>query len=274
MATALPLVEHPDLEGQMEALEQDGYVYFPRVLGDVEIEELRARIDSLEPVEANFDSYSTPEELVYGNFQGGGFFLKHIKCAFNRDPIFLKYLDRSPLIELTETLHGEDCHIIGMTAWITGQGRPDQSLHADWIPVPLPEDVLVDPRVKIPIFATTAMFYLDDIYEELGPTKMVRGSHRSGRQPGYDIEWKGNEEQSVLCKAGDVILFRSELWHRGSAGRSSQNRYLLQVFYANRMVTQKFPPYPHGFRLDESVLAQATPRQRRLLGDHRQGVYD
>ena len=59
----------------------------------VEIEELRARIDSLEPVEANFDSYSTPEELVYGNLQGGGFFLKHIKCAFNRDPIFLKYLD-------------------------------------------------------------------------------------------------------------------------------------------------------------------------------------
>jgi len=274
MVSALPLVERPDLNGQMEALEKEGYVYFPSVLSGGEIEELRARIDSLDPVEANFDSYSTPDELVYGNFQGGGFFLKHIKSAFNRDPIFLKYLDRSPLIDLAEAVHGEECHIIGMTAWITGQGRPDQSLHADWVPVPLPEDVLADPRVRIPIFATTAMFYLDDVYEELGPTKMVRGSHKSGRQPKGDAQWQGNEAQSVLCKAGDVVLFRSELWHRGSAGRSIQNRYLLQVFYANRMVTQKFPPYPHGFRLDESLLARATPRQRRLLGDHKKGAYD
>ena len=84
MVSALPLVERPDLNGQMEALEKEGYVYFPSVLSGGEIEELRARIDSLDPVEANFDSYSTPDELVYGNFQGGGFFLKHIKSAFNR----------------------------------------------------------------------------------------------------------------------------------------------------------------------------------------------
>ena len=231
-------------------------------------------MDDTQPIEENFDSYSTPEELVYGSFQGGGCLLKHIKCAFNRDPIFLKQTDRSPLIELSEAVHGDDCHIIGSTVWITGEGRPDQQLHADWVPVPLPADVLADSRVSVPIFATTAMLYLDDVYEELGPTKMVRGSHKSGRQPGDDTAWDGNEEQSILCKAGDAVMFRSEVWHRGSASTSPQDRYLLQVFYANRMVTQKFPPYPHRFRLDESILAQATPRQRRLIGDHALGVYD
>ena len=29
-----------------------------------------------------------------------------------------------------------------MTAWITGPGRPDQTLHADWQPLTLPEAVM------------------------------------------------------------------------------------------------------------------------------------
>jgi hypothetical protein len=274
MVSTLPLVEHKNIEDQVEALEEDGYVYFPGVLGVDETVELKECIDKTPAIKDNWDSYSTPEGLVYGNFQGGGFYLKHIKCAFNRDPVFFKQIDRSPMIELAESVHGEDCHIIGNTAWVTGEGRPDQHLHADWVPVPLEEEIRNDKRLKIPPFATTAMFYLDDVYEELGPTKMIPGSHKSGRQPGDEITWHGKEPQSILCKAGDVVMFRSEIWHRGSASTVPQNRYLLQVFYSNRMVTQKFPPYPHGFKLNQSILAGATSRQRRLIGDHRQGPYD
>ena len=69
-------------------------------------------------------------------------------------------------------------------------------------------------------------------------------------------------------------MFRSEVWHRGTANQSDQTRYLLQVHYANRMVTQKFPPYLNKFQFDDTILAQANPRQRRLLGDHAKGAYD
>jgi ectoine hydroxylase-related dioxygenase (phytanoyl-CoA dioxygenase family) len=161
-----------------------------------------------------------------------------------------------------------------MTAWMTGLGRPDQQLHTDWLPIGLPADVMADPRVKIPIFITTAHFYLDDMYEELGPTKFVPGSHRSGRSPNGDAEWKGAEAASILCNAGDVVVFRSEVWHRGSTNTSNKTRYLLQVHYANRMITQKYPPYLNKFQFDETILVQATPRQRRLLGEHRPSNYD
>jgi hypothetical protein len=40
------------------------------------------------------------------------------------------------------------------------------------------------------------------------------------------------------------------------------------------MITQKFPPYPHRFRLGEGIYAAANPRQRRLLGEHRKSNYD
>jgi hypothetical protein len=48
----------------------------------------------------------------------------------------------------------------------------------------------------------------------------------------------------------------------------------LQVHYAMRLITQKFPPYLNRFQFDDSILAQATPRQRRLLGEHGGGAYD
>ena len=186
------------------------------------------------------------------------------------------------VIDLAEAILGvqdnrgrqTDCHIIGMTAWITGPGRDDQQLHVDWRPFDLPEDIAADPRVKLPVMAATAHYYLDDLDEELGPTKFVPGSHRAGRRPDGDTRWGDVEEQSALCRAGDAVLFRSEVWHRGTANRSCRTRYLLQVHYANRMVTQKFPPYLGRFSFSKSILAQATPRQRRLMGDHRPGAYD
>lgn len=266
MADSLPLVAHAKLTDRVQAMERDGYAYFPALLEEEEVARLRAAMGLLQPLEASFDRDQTVES--------GGFINKSVNNAFNRDPLFLQYLDKPGVIELAEAVHGEDCHVIGMTAWMTGPGRPDQNLHTDWQPLTLPKEVMADPRVKVPIFITTAHFYLDDIDQELGPTNFVPGSHLSGRTPQGDVTWQGGGEQSILCRAGDVVLFRCEVWHRGTANRSKRTRYLLQVHYAKRMITQKFPPYLNRFQFDPEFLDRATPRQLRLLGDHGASNYD
>lgn len=265
MTDALTLVVYPDLEQQIEAMERDGYVYFPNFLNTEEIAELRAMAHQLEPMPENFDIDMSEE--------ADGHMQKCINAAFNRDPLFLKYLDKAGLIDLAEAIHGEDCHIVSMHTWLVGPGRPDQQLHADWQPFSLPEDVFSDPRVRLPIFITTAHVYLDDMTEELGPTKLIPGSHRAGHRPNGASNWNGVEEQSFLGKAGDCIFFRSEIWHRGSANRSEQVRHTFMVHYAHRMITQKFPPYLK-FQYNPAVITAATPRQRRLLGEHVQSNYD
>ncbi len=267
MAKALSLVAYNDLESQVGALERDGYVYFPSVLDADEIAELRATMDRLEAIPESHDRDETLEN-------GDAFRHKLISNSFNRDPLYLQFLDRSPVIEVVEAAHGDDCHCIGMHSWLTGPGRPDQGLHTDWLPISLPADIRSDPRVKVPIFITTAHYYLNDMSEELGPTKFVPGSHFSGCSPNGATEWNNQGEESILCNAGDVVLFRSEVWHRGAANTSNEIRYLMQVHYANRMITQKYPPYLNKFQFDASILAQANPRQRRLLGDHRPSNYD
>ena len=93
------------------------------------------------------------------------------------------------------------------------------------------------------------------MYEELGPTKFVLGHNRAGRTANGDTGWNGIGENSVICKAGDVVTFRSEVWHRGSSNSSDETRYLLQVQYGNRMITQKFPPYLNRFQFDAAILS-------------------
>ena len=267
MTTALPLVPRTNLEGYVQAMEEDGFAYFPGVLKASEISALREAMDKLTALEKSFDRHPDPAKH--------GFLNKTVNNAFNRDPIFLPYLDLPEIIDLIEAVHGPDCHCIGMTAWLTGTGRPAQKLHADWQPLSLPEEVMENPEVKIPIFITTAHYYLDNITEELGPTNFVPGSHRAGRRPREgETSFKGVGEQSILCNAGDCVVFRCEVWHRGTPNTSGRTRYLLQVHYAQRIITQKYPPYLNRFQFDESILARATPRQLRLLGNHKPSNYD
>ncbi len=266
MVDPLPLMVYDTLAEQTEALYRDGYVYLLGVLTSNQVAKLRDRMDALTPISESFDKNGCPEDI--------GFINKHINNAFNRHAHFLQFLDRPGVIELAEAIHGDDCHCIGMTSWMTGPGRPDQNLHTDWLPLSLPADILEDSRVRIPIFITTAHFYLDDITEELGPTNFIPGSHLSGRSPNGDTTWKGQTEKSIMCNAGDVVIFRSEVWHRGTANTSDKTRYLLQVHYAKRMITQKYPPYLNRFQFDPEILEQATPRQRRLMGDHKSSNYD
>lgn len=266
MAIPLPLIAFDTLADQTEALYRDGYAYLPNVLTPQRVAKLRDHMDALMPIPESFDKNGLPEDLGYVN--------KHINNAFNRHPHFLQFLDCPGIIEIAEAIHGSDCHCIGMTAWLTGPGRPDQKLHTDWLPLSLPEDILADTRVRLPIFITTAHFYLDDITEAIGPTNFIPGSHLSGRNPNGDTTWKGQTEKSIMCNAGDVVIFRSEVWHRGTANTSDETRYLLQVHYAKRMIAQKYPPYLNRFQFAPKILARATSRQRRLMGDHQSSNYD
>src|SRR5690606_14027503 len=198
----------------------------------------------------------------------------HFKCVFNRDPFWLPYLDLPGVIELAEAALGENCHVIGQTAWRSHPGFVGAELHVDYLAMELPESLLIDAAFELPMQICTAMIYLDDIDKDLCPTWVIPGSHRAGRRPWPgESHWHGRQAEPVLCQAGDVLMLRSELWHAGSQNRSERTRYLLQVHYGRRMVAQKFSPYL-TWQFNEAVVAAATPRQRRLLGEHAPAEYD
>jgi ectoine hydroxylase-related dioxygenase (phytanoyl-CoA dioxygenase family) len=253
----LPTYPAAETSRMLQGMDEDGFVLIPGVLPPSEVEAARQKIDELMPVHWDFTGTTD-----------------HFKNVFNRDPFWLAFLDRPGVIDLAEGALGSNCHIIGETAWRSHPGHCGVGLHLDYLPMEWPAPGVSD-GVRVPMFLCTAHFYLSPQPEELCPTWVVPGSHRAGRKPGWeDWHWNGRLPQPVLCEAGDVLFFRSDLWHRGSDNLTSdQTRYLLQVHYGRREMAQHFAPY-FEWRFDSAVIAASNRRQRRLLGDHRRGAYD
>ncbi len=253
----MPRYAATDVDGMWEALNVDGFVLIPGVLTPAEVATGREKIDALTP--EHWDSTGLTD---------------HYKNVFNRDRFWLSFLDRPGVIDAAEEALGPDCHIIGETAWRSHPRHRGVGLHLDYLPMEWPEPGVPD-TIRVPMFLCTAHFYLSPQPAELCPTHIIPGSHRAGRRPArFAFEWNGRLPQPVLCDAGDVLFFRSDLWHSGSNNTTAdQVRYLLQVHYGRREMAQHFSPFL-DWRFNPDVVAACTPRQRRLLGDHRQGAYD
>lgn len=271
---ALKTYDPSDVAGMIKGMEEDGYIVIPGLMSRAEVAQMHRRIDELTPF--CYDRKSTDQTGI-----------DHFKCVFNRSPYWLQFIDRAGAIETVEGVMGQDAHIIGQTAWRTWPGAGGWGMHIDQQFFPVEESVLASGLVKLPVMLATGHFYLNDMTLDLCPTWVVPGSHKSGRGPGakpgearygfvggQENEWNGVKAVPVLLKAGDFMLFRSEVWHTGSKNvTADQTRYLLQVHYGRRMMAQKFSPYL-DFHFNREVLAAATPRQKRMLGGHNPGAYD
>lgn len=263
------LRSHPShaVDAMRQALERDGAAIMPATLPAATCVRLRAAIDALQPT--HWDEVDADPRGL-----DGGRRLDRYLCVFNRGPDWLPLLDRPGVIDLAEAELGSDCHVIGMTAWRCHPGYRGDPLHADYVPVTWPQGVLPE-VVRIPIFILTVHYYLNDITPQLAPTRVIPGSHRAGRAPRPDErDWQGITATPVLARTGDALVFRSDVWHAGSDNTTADGiRYLLQVHYGRREMAAHYSPFL-DWRYHADVIASATPRQRRLLGDHAPGAYD
>lgn len=232
----------------------DGYVVFPGVLNTAEVAALRALMDEKGgPDEAKWDV----PNWCYN---------RHQATDFWSDPRLLTFTDKPGVIETVQAIQNPGAQVTGGSFWTTGHGRA-MGVHIDYLPVSLPESVHDDPEIRVPIFTSTAHFYLNDMTADLGPTTLIPGSHRAGRPPVGESTWHGITPKAVMVRAGDVCLFRGDIWHGAwMNSNQTQHRYMMQVHYGNQIVRKEYPPMSYPSLWNPDVIAQATPRQKQLLG--------
>jgi ectoine hydroxylase-related dioxygenase (phytanoyl-CoA dioxygenase family) len=263
-----PTNQEPFSQDEMERLKadffSDGFLHVPDVLSTREVEELKAGVDTV---------FSDEQWRDNGNLYNDFIAVRLFEVAL----IFEQMLTREPIISLVESILGSDCHLIAQNVVRNAPGQAIDHFHVD--------DLLIfpigagmerhDARLTIPVFILTVQIPLTDITSlEYGPSQYIPGSHYSGRQPDdlHKPSFEGRQPVSLFCRAGDIYLHNGQCWHRGAPNTSCRTRYLFQLSYGMRWVSQRFYPFVN-YRLPPEILERSDERRRRVLGVHPRGAY-
>jgi ectoine hydroxylase-related dioxygenase (phytanoyl-CoA dioxygenase family) len=249
-------------------LEREGYAHIRNVLNAEEIAALAAEMTEV------FES--TPADRAHderGEFRHG---------MFNRSPLAQKAIASRALLDAIEPLLGDDCHVIANTAWRNVAGHQGGRWHIDAGPhVPRDEGVEWPDAIPYPVFAIGVHIFVEDCPMEAGPTAVLPGSHRSGRVPPHQrafdmtLSYKNRSAVFLPAKAGDAILFVSDIWHRGTPAVEGMRRFFLQCHYGRRDLAQRvFTTEDVSHTTPEAAERATTERERKLIGLHPMGFYD
>ncbi len=107
-----------------------------------------------------------------------------------------------------------------------------------------------------------AMVYLQDLTDEIGPLRVIAGSHRRAMTVAPGSQDRRHPEEVVLYpQAGDAVVFHHALLHSGSLNRGTDTRYFFATTYNHQWMK---------FRANYSGPAcQAVIRIARERGDRR-----
>jgi ectoine hydroxylase-related dioxygenase (phytanoyl-CoA dioxygenase family) len=87
------------------------------------------------------------------------------------------------------------------------------------------------PRLYTPPLACNCLTYLQDMNEQTGPLRVVKGSHLEYIFIAKEDEHKPHRRESLLdLKAGDMVFTHHELLHSGTWNISNETRYFLSAY--------------------------------------------
>ena len=226
-------------------LDELGYLVLPAVMDPQWLAELREttqRLLDLEGDQAGAEFRTEPGSDRLANLVDKGV------C-------FERLVSHPRLLEAVEQVLGPDWKLSSLNyrAALPGQGL--QPLHCDMGQV-------ADAR-GYAVF--NSVWLLDDFTPDNGPTRLVPGTHRSGRLPHEvlaDPLAPHPDEIVTLGRAGDVVLTNASVWHGGTVNRSARPRRSLHGFY----VRGDLPQQQYQKRLlRPQTQARLSPQLRRIL---------
>ena len=177
---------------------------------------------------------------------------RHVSNLPVLDRIFHQCIDHPRVLPLLEHFLQPSLILGSLNSRIVRPGDGYQGLHSD-----IPVYML---NMDTPVMMNT-VWMLDDFSPEIGGTRFVPGSHKSG----HDGPPEGFDVQHVFqptCKAGSVLIFNGQCWHAGGANDTADNRYAVFAHYRKSMLMFQLDPHDN---FPDEWFEQLNPRQRELL---------
>lgn len=231
---------------QLARLERDGFLALPGLLDEHAVTALAARFDELVALEGDQAGAEVHQE------EG----TERLANLIDKDPLFdLCWTNPLQLAAVAQVLGGHPFKLSSLNARSALPGYGHQALHADWGKAVEPGDYQV----------CNSAWMLDDFTPDNGATRVVPGSHRSGRTVAEampDRSAPHPDQVLVTGKAGTCVVFNSHLWHGGTLNRTTRPRRAIYGYFVRRQHPQQLVQREH---VSPATVARLNPAQRYLL---------
>ena len=294
MATLLAPTSH--LETAKQNLTEVGYCILANALTDDQRAELVERLTEQAAIEKReglaFEDGGPRQQ--WGDFRDetgrdrrelfraeSGGVNQRVWMLVNKGRGFVDLLRHEAVLELARSVIGNEFLLSSHGANIARRGGVEMPLHTDqwWMPAPvdpasdqLPVGSLTrtrfsaapdsSPRLIAPAACVNVLWMLCDVSEENGGTRLVPGSHLSGRQPSPEDD-RPEDVVSAQAPAGSALLIDGRLWHGTGANRTDGDRLVVLTTFCG---PQFRPQENYTLGVAEHVFKDADSRLRGLLG--------
>lgn len=207
---------------EKDHLDRDGYLPLPGILTPEQVAAFNKRLAELLAEEGTEAGKEVHQEAG----------TDRLSDLVNKDPIFeVCFTHPRVLAAISHVLKG-DLKLSSLNARAALPGQGLQGLHADWGGPVKPGD----------FYVCNSIWLLDDFTEDNGATRVVPGSHSSGKTPRDEMDDPGAphpREKMLLAPAGTVVVFNSHTWHGGTLNRTDKPRRAMHSYFTRRDQTQQ-----------------------------------
>jgi len=177
---------------------------------------------------------------------------RHVSNLPVLDRVFHKTIDHPRTLPILEHFLGESLILGSLNSRIVRPGDGYQDLHGD-----IPKVML---NMESPVMMNT-VWMLDEFTSELGATRCVPGSHKSGwALPPAELDQRYVAE--AIAPIGSVLVFNGQTWHGGGKNTGMKNRHALFGHYRKEMCIFQLDPHDD---FPENWFDGLTDRQKQLM---------
>lgn len=179
---------------------------------------------------------------------------QRIWTLVNKGQEFLDLLEHPLIDEIIPEFLGEQALIQSYTANVVRPGNVPMQLHTD--------QVAIQPPIRDIPFGLNIMWFLEDVTEENGGTRIYPGSHIGHVAPDDIFDISGTV--AAEGPAGTALCFESRLWHCTGPNRAtSGERPVIMSFFMRSFIRQQENNF---LSIRPEVEASLTDRVKTFLG--------
>ena len=242
------------LDNTVEKIKRHGYALVQRVFSPEYCDSVKeCALKNINELLIDYGKYDNSksvladksQEMVLNNIQNKDYMFMDLISAPETTSVIAKVLQEGSYCD-SEPFHVINTQIRALKPFAT-----KQQLHIDSNLPGLGGFCLV----------AVVIVMLDDFTEENGATRVVPGSHTSGRYADNGVTYP--EEILITGSKGDVVIFDGALWHGSSTNFSDEERWSVNIGYGRWFLK---PSFDMPRSLVPSIYEQMSEFEKNLMG--------